>query len=125
MGFEIERKFLVKAEDNTWRLDTSPIFYRQGYLNSDKNRTVRVRTIGQCSCGKHGLASDRRGFLTVKGCNAGPTRVEFEYEIPYGEAEQLLALRFEPQATGNSLSLGMGPEVCVTLQVWQTEKAEK
>lgn len=42
MSLEIERKFLVKNED------FKKVFYqkkqlKQGYLNSDKNRTVRVR----------------------------------------------------------------------------------
>jgi CYTH domain-containing protein len=43
MGIEIERKFLVK--DDSWRSLATGTKYRQGYLNSTKERVVRVRTI--------------------------------------------------------------------------------
>ncbi len=75
MGQEIERKFLIKAD--TWRMEKG-VKYRQGYLNTAKERTVRVRTI------------DGQGYLTIKGINVGATRLEFEYEIPGPEAKQLL-----------------------------------
>jgi adenylate cyclase len=81
MSLEIERKFLVKNED------FKKEFYqkkqlKQGYLNSDKNRTVRVRI------------SDDHAFLTIKGKSnsSGTTRFEWEKEIDLGEAEQLLFL---------------------------------
>jgi CYTH domain-containing protein len=44
MAKEIERKFLVKEE--TWR-QAKGTQYRQGYLNSAKERIVRVRTIDE------------------------------------------------------------------------------
>jgi CYTH domain-containing protein len=75
MAKEIERKFLLKTD--TWRLEKGTK-YRQGYLNTAKERTVRVRTI------------DDKGYLTIKGINVGATRLEFEYEIPVQEADQLL-----------------------------------
>jgi adenylate cyclase len=75
MALEIERKFLVKG--NNWR-NGQGTMYRQGYLNSDENRNVRVRVI------------DDRGYLTVKGISQGATRVEYEYEIPKPEAEAML-----------------------------------
>ena len=77
MGIEIERKFLVVGDD--WRRAPA-VPYAQGYLNRDKQRTVRVR-----------IARDA-AWLTVKGANAGATRAEFEYAIPVADAEQLLAL---------------------------------
>lgn len=77
MGLEIERKFLVSGE--AWRA-TPGTRLRQGYLNRDKDRTVRVRIAGS------------EGFLTVKGRTTGTTRPEFEYPIPLADAEQLLAL---------------------------------
>ena len=77
MGIEIERKFLVVGDD--WR-QASAVAYAQGYLNRDKQRTVRVRI------------AEGKGWLTVKGANAGATRAEFEYAIPVADAEQLLAL---------------------------------
>lgn len=76
MAKEIERKFLVH-EDDAWRqVEGTP--YRQGYLNTAKERTVRVRTIGS------------RGYLTIKGEAKWATRSEFEYEIPVQEAQQML-----------------------------------
>jgi adenylate cyclase len=75
MALEIERKFLVN--ENNWR-NGQGTMYRQGYLNSDENRNVRVRVIGD------------RGYLTVKGISQGATRVEYEYEIPKPDAEDML-----------------------------------
>jgi adenylate cyclase len=77
MGIEIERKFLVVGDD--WR-QAPALAYAQGYLNRDKQRTVRVRIV------------EGQAWLTVKGANAGATRAEFEYPIPLADAEQLLAL---------------------------------
>ncbi|MBW1998691.1 MAG: CYTH domain-containing protein [Deltaproteobacteria bacterium] len=76
MGKEIERKFLVK--DDSWRSLAKGTRYRQGYLNSVKERIVRVRTI------------DGKGFLTIKGITRGASRLEFEYDIPAAEAESML-----------------------------------
>ena len=66
MGTEIERKFLVKGAP--WR-NVSGVRFSQGYLNRDKERTVRVRIAGD------------KAFLTVKGVTRGATRVEFEYDV--------------------------------------------
>ncbi len=76
MGKEIERKFLVK--DDSFRSLAQGTRYRQGYLNSVKERVVRVRTI------------DDKGFLTIKGITTGATRAEYEYEIPVKEADAML-----------------------------------
>ena len=76
MGKEIERKFLIKGD--AWRALTSGTMYRQGYLNSAKERTVRVRTVGD------------KAFLTIKGITVGATRAEYEYEIPFGDCNFLL-----------------------------------
>ena len=76
MGKEIERKYLIK--DDTWRKQASGITYRQGYLSTVKERTVRVRTI------------DDKGFLTIKGITIGATRREYEYEIPTADANEML-----------------------------------
>jgi len=81
MGIEIERKFLVVGEG--WRQGEG-VPYAQGYLNRAAERTVRVRIAGE------------RAFLTVKGVSRGATRSEFEYEIPTGDAEQLLELSDGP-----------------------------
>lgn len=76
MAREIERKYLIR-EDKNWR-DIPGTVYRQGYLSTVKERTVRVRTIGQ------------KGYLTIKGITVGATRLEFEYEIPVAEANEML-----------------------------------
>ena len=77
MPVEIERKFLVRGDG--WKSDHG-VRYTQGYLNQDRERTVRVRIAGN------------RAFLTVKGINSGAVRAEFEYEIPVSDAEQLLKI---------------------------------
>ncbi len=76
MAKEIERKFLVTGED--WRALAEGIPYRQGYLSSAKECTVRVRTVGP------------RAFLTVKGMTVGATRAEYEYEIPPADCNAML-----------------------------------
>lgn len=76
MGQEIERKFLVT--NDTWRAEASGTSYRQGFLSTEPERTVRVRIAGD------------RGTLTIKGKTIGATRAEFEYEIPRDDAVQLL-----------------------------------
>jgi CYTH domain-containing protein len=74
---EIERKFLVHGQ--AWR-QPAPLRIRQGYLNRDKERTVRVRIAGE------------HAYLTIKGSMQGITRAEFEYSIPVTDAEQLLTM---------------------------------
>lgn len=76
MAKEIERKFLVKG--NAWRGLAEGVHYRQGYLNSQKERTVRIRTVGD------------KAVITVKGLTIGCTRLEFEYQIPYADCESML-----------------------------------
>lgn len=76
MGTEIERKFLLKSD--AWRSLAPGIRYRQGYLSSAKERTVRVRTAGDAA------------FLTVKGLVLGATRAEYEYAIPLADGNEML-----------------------------------
>lgn len=76
MAVEIERKFLVSGEG--WRKQGPGIAYRQGYLSTAPERNVRVR-LG------HG-----KGYLTIKGASVGAARVEYEYEIPSRDAEEML-----------------------------------
>lgn len=77
MPREIERKFLVKGEE--WRKGNAGISYRQGYLISELNCTVRIRTVGE-----------EKGYLAIKGKTVGAVREEFEYEIPVEDANKLL-----------------------------------
>ena len=82
MAVEIERKFLVK--DDGWRTDADGhpipgVPYRQGYLSSGVDATVRVRLQG----------SEAR--LTIKGKTKGVSRAEFEYSIPADDANDMLS----------------------------------
>jgi len=76
MAKEIERKFLVKNE--SFKLFSTGVIYRQGYLNRDKARTVRVRVAGELA------------FITIKGLTNGMERMEFEYPIPLTDANEML-----------------------------------
>ncbi len=76
MAQEIERKFLVVGQQ--WRELTKGVLYRQGYLSTVPERTVRVRVVGQ------------KAFFTVKGITQGVSRIEFEYEIPVEDANEIL-----------------------------------
>lgn len=78
---EIERKYLVTSlafkEEAFAKNDIA-----QGYLNSNPERTVRIRIKGA------------KGFITIKGIGneSGASRLEWEKEIPLGEAKALLKL---------------------------------
>lgn len=81
MSIEIERKFLVK--DESFKKEAHHRSYiKQGFLNSNKERVVRVRI------------NDEKGFITVKGkSNAtGTSRFEWEKEITKAEANDLMNL---------------------------------
>jgi CYTH domain-containing protein len=78
---EIERKFLVTSE--AYKSEAfKKTQIKQGFLNRDPNRTVRVRI------------KEDQGFLTVKGKSnqSGTIRSEWEKEIDVFEAESLLKL---------------------------------
>lgn len=78
---EIERKFLVSSQlFKTEAFNKTRII--QGFLNTDKERTVRVRLKGE------------KGFLTIKGksTNNGLSRFEWEKEISKADAEVLFQL---------------------------------
>ncbi|MDW5289071.1 CYTH domain-containing protein [Formosa sp. PL04] len=78
---EIERKFLVKSDAfKAESFKQTKII--QGFLNTDKARTVRVRLKGE------------DGFLTVKGQSTkdGLERFEWEKPIDKTDAEALLKL---------------------------------
>ena len=78
---EIERKFLVTSTDFIQESQAQQKI-AQGYLSSNPERTVRVRT------------KDDKGFLTIKGKSntSGTSRFEWEKQITLSEAQQLLLL---------------------------------
>lgn len=78
---EIERKYLVTSlafKDEAFNQNE----IAQGYLNSNPERTVRIRVKG------------KKGFITIKGIGneSGASRLEWEKEIPLDEAKALLKL---------------------------------
>ncbi len=77
MAVEIERKFLVASE---WPKPKRGVLCVQGYLQSEKRCSIRVRTMGA------------KAFLTIKSAAKGLARQEFEYPIPPGDARALLRL---------------------------------
>lgn len=85
MPIEIERKFLLKNDSwknskNHENLILSSDEYKQGYMLTDSNKTIRVRIAGD------------KGFITIKGKTIGSSRSEYEYEIPINEANEMLEI---------------------------------
>lgn len=75
---EIERKFLVDRSAWIKQVKTSCVHITQAYLQNSKEQTIRLRL------------RDDKAYLTVKGPTLGLTRNEYEYEIPFQEAEQMI-----------------------------------
>ena len=86
MGKEIERKFLLSFLPE----GMSGVTMRQGYLQPEKERAVRVRTVEK--------DGSKKGVLTIKGMGSesGMSRYEFETEIPVIDADHLLSLCDKP-----------------------------
>ncbi len=78
---EIERKFLVLSNDFVNEAFSSKRIV-QAYLNSNPERTVRVRI------------KEDKAFLTIKGegNSSGTTRLEWETQIAVADAEKLLLI---------------------------------
>ncbi len=76
MAKEIERKFLVSGD--AWQHLARGVPYRQGYICSGKNQTVRIRIV------------ENKGILTIKGATRGICRNEYEYPVPIDEATEML-----------------------------------
>ncbi len=78
MPQEMERKYLVDIAKWDDSVKPQGELFRQGYLLTDPDKTIRVRQ------------TPGKGFLTIKGLSVGATRPEYEYEIPVQEAKELL-----------------------------------
>lgn len=78
MALEIERKFLVHQALWEKLLKPAGDFFRQGYLQTDPHRTIRVRL------------TNHSAYLTIKGKVESATRLEYEYQIPQQDARELL-----------------------------------
>ncbi len=115
MGYkeEIERKFLVKSD----LLPELPQGARlvQGYLGFEP--TVRVRT-------EEGPGDERKAYLTIKGSGL-VGRDEFEYDIPFEEACQLLKLS-QASTVGKTrykLPVAGAPELKWELDIFEGDNA--
>lgn len=85
MKQEIERKFLLT--DNSWKTEgIVGVDYKQAYLASNMDRTVRIRVAGS------------QGYITIKGptIENSIAHAEYEYEIPKSDAEYLFNNLCEP-----------------------------
>lgn len=82
MPQEIERKFLVNGDE--WRAGAQGEIYKQGYIVSNAEHSVRVRIIRD------------RAYLTIKSGVKGISRAEFEYEIPVEDAQEMLQTLCQP-----------------------------
>lgn len=78
MAIEIEHKFLLA--DDSWRsfVHQSAVF-KQGYLSSVANTSIRVRISGD------------QAWLNIKSAVIGTHRHEYEYAIPLADAEEMIA----------------------------------
>jgi adenylate cyclase len=77
MGIEIERKFLVN--DMSWKPSRKRLSVIQGYFPTS-GFSLRVRV------------QDDKAFLTLKKGRSQISRHEFEYEIPAGDAREMIGL---------------------------------
>ena len=87
MGIEIERKFLVKNDN--WK-NEKQVFKEtiiQGYLSTDPIHTVRIRTT---ESDDKFYKKVKNGFITIKGKTIGISRSEYEYEISFADAQEML-----------------------------------
>ncbi|HZG22955.1 MAG TPA: CYTH domain-containing protein [Chitinophagaceae bacterium] len=78
MGVEIERKFLVDRDKWHQQEKEAGTFYRQGYIVNETRKNVRIRV------------SDEQAYITLKGGTKGISRLEYEYEIPVTDGNELL-----------------------------------
>lgn len=78
MATEIERKFLILPEKWEALTKPQPLYCLQSYIATENKKVVRARVIGD------------KGFLTIKGKTEGISRLEFEYEIPKSEAQEMI-----------------------------------
>ncbi|HCS21708.1 MAG TPA: adenylate cyclase [Bacteroidetes bacterium] len=99
MGIEIERKYLVDREK--WEALKKPagVLYRQGYISTNPEKTIRVRITPDHS------------YLTIKGPNTGASRSEFEYEIPIKDAEELLTQFAETELSKTRYTIEFGGKI--------------
>lgn len=78
MGVEIERKFLVIKDKWELQAGKQGTLYRQAYVFTSPEKVLRVRLEGE------------QAKLTLKAAVSDRTRLEYEYDIPREEAEEMM-----------------------------------
>lgn len=80
-GIRNRKKFLVDVEKlNPFLQRKSNVVIQQGFLSTNKDKIVRIRTY-----------NDLEGYITIKG-SGFVSHKEFEYQIPISDAMQLLGM---------------------------------
>lgn len=79
MATEIEHKYLVNKTLWSAVKPHKSVTIQQAYLHTDPNKTIRIRTTAT------------QGYITIKGKTQGASRLEYEYEIPVLDAQELIA----------------------------------
>ena len=100
---EQERKFLLNFLPHT---EERPHTIEQGYLMFEGNKHLRVRVI-----------DGMFGFLTYKTIISDIIKTEFEYQIPYEDAKELLSttniklskLRYKTEFNGDLVDIDIYP----------------
>lgn len=103
---EIERKYIVNKELWNEVSKPTPIKIQQSYLSSDPNCIVRVRL------------KNEKAFLTIKSKTVGISRNEFEYEIPYSDAQAMI------QAIATKSIIKKRYEIVYETHTWEVDVFE-
>src|SRR5262245_21726579 len=92
MSLEIERKFLVANEG--WKTTViRSVRIRDGLIANNKGHKARVR-----------IANDV-ATIALKSRRRGPVRTEFEYAIPYSDADGVVLAEIELADAGQEFAL--------------------
>lgn len=94
MALEIERRFLVR-DDSVVR-GLKGVFIRQAFLDLKKEGVLRIRIAGD------------EATLAVKILRKAAVRIEYEYGIPSGDAEEMFGLCDLPPLEKNRYPLSFG-----------------
>lgn len=94
MALEIERRFLVR--DGSIVHGLKGVFIRQAFLELKKEGVLRIRLAGN------------EASLAVKILRKAAVRIEYEFEIPPGDAEEMLGLCDFPPLEKDRYALSFG-----------------
>jgi adenylate cyclase len=107
MSKEIERRFLISsiqdmlADQNSF--STGVALVRQGYILTLNGTTVRVRSMVPTQD-----VAESRGYITIKGKRDGAECNEYEAEIPYRDAKEMLVNCVDTKLVKHRYSVTVG-----------------